>query len=986
MTHGLTLRRATAALTATGLALLGTVLLPTAPASAATVSVDLYAVAGSTTLPGGQTVDVLGYATASGGTVNAPGGPVLEADEGDTVEVTLHNELAVTTALVFQGQPLQPDLTGVAAGGTKTYSFTASHAGTYLYEAGLAPNTQYQTAMGLHGALVVHPAAAGQAYDAAGTAYDTDAVLVLSEIDPALNAAKASFDLRKFNPQYTLVNGKAYPDTTAIAATGGQRVLLRYVNAGVQYHSMGVLGAGQTVVALDGSPLDQARHYTAETIGPGQTADAIVVAPDQAETDRSLVVYDASGLLHNSNTGGLGGMVTEIPVAGSGPAANDTAGPVAGAVAYNGTDLTATVDDSQRGGGTVAEAEYYVDDLTTPAGSMAAADGAFDTATEDVTAPVSLGSGQHVLYVRGRDSGGTWGTFSSVLVTGADSGGPSTLAPVLTPRVTNGSGAVAVSATGDDSASGNSAIQAAELFIDTQGPDGSGTTMVVNQSAPIASLDATIPAGTVAALAEGSHVIWIHAQDAQGNWGAAITANLVVDTTGPDTSGALVEPTPNNGTIPFNSTIAAVRVSVPTMTDPVSGSVNSTITKAELFIDTVGGNGTGVPLIASDGLFNDASEGGYTDIPLATVRALANGPHTLYVHAKDEAGNWGASATATLLVDKTAPTLSAVTVSPSPTQGAATLTLSATVTDAWTGPVAAEWFVGTDPGAGNGTAVSGVSSSGSGPYALTGSLDVSNLSEGSYTLRVRVRDQAGNWSTATNVALTVTGPVFYSTRGNSTPPGAGGTADDADIYGWNGAAHARVFDASAAGLPNGANVDGYDRVDNTHFYLSFDGNVVVPGIGTVQDEDVVYNNAGTWSVWFDGTARGLTANNQDLDALSVVGGDLYFSTVGNTNPPGVTGAADNSDVYLWNGTAFSRVVDATAIGLPAATNVDGLVWQDATHQYLSFEPDTTAVPGLGNVQDEDVVHRGGTTWAVYFNGTGHGLTTANLDVDAFDLP
>ena len=38
------------------------------------------------------------------------------------------------------------------------------------------------------------------------------------------------------------------------------------------------------------------------------------------------------------------------------------------------------------------------------------------------------------------------------------------------------------------------------------------------------------------------------------------------------------------------------------------------------------------------------------------------------------------------------------------------------------------------------------------------------------------------------------------------------------------------------------------------------------------------------------------------------------------------------------------------------------------------------------MQDEDIVHRGGAVWAVYFNGTAHGLTTAALDIDAFDLP
>ena len=53
-------------------------------------------------------------------------------------------------------------------------------------------------------------------------------------------------------------------------------------------------------------------------------------------------------------------------------------------------------------------------------------------------------------------------------------------------------------------------------------------------------------------------------------------------------------------------------------------------------------------------------------------------------------------------------------------------------------------------------------------------------------------------------------------------------------------------------------MDGYDRVDNTHFYVSFEANTTLPGLGTVQDEDVVYYNNGVWSVYFDGTARGLT--------------------------------------------------------------------------------------------------------------------------------
>ncbi|QNN51572.1 S8 family serine peptidase [Nocardioides mesophilus] len=226
--------------------------------------------------------------------------------------------------------------------------------------------------------------------------------------------------------------------------------------------------------------------------------------------------------------------------------------------------------------------------------------------------------------------------------------------------------------------------------------------------------------------------------------------------------------------------------------------------------------------------------------------------------------------------------------------------------------------------------------------------------------------------------------LTFSTLGNANPPGAGGTADDADLYRWDGSSYARTFDASLAKLPGAANVDGLDLVDPTHFFVSFSGDVTVPGLGTVQDEDVLSFSAGTWSVYFDGTARGLTSSGQDLDAISVDGGTLSFSTVGSVKVPGVGGTADDADIYSWDGSTFARVWDASVAKLPSAANVDGFVRVDATHFYASFATDVT-IPGLGTVQDEDVVGSGAGTWSVYFDGTAHGLTSSSLDIDAFDV-
>ena len=977
-------------LTGGALALLAVLLGPAGPASAATCagSCDLWAKAGSTTLPGGQVVTVWGYTAVAGDAVDRPGGPTLEATAGQSLTITLHNDLGERTALLVQGQPMTPDRTGADAGTTKNYTFTPTEPGTYLYEAGLTANGQHQVAMGLYGALVVHPASAsGQAYADASTAFDRDAVLVLSELDPALNNAAdpAGFDLRKYDPRYFLVNGRAYPETAPVTAAAGDKLLLRFVNAGLQYHSVAVLGARQRLIALDGSPLDFARSYVAETFGPGQTADSIVTAPSR-RADSRLLVYDGNLLQHNSNLAGTGGMFTTIDVTGTG-VGGDTQGPATSDVAFTAPDaLSATVDDSATGGADVAAAEYFLDTIGEP-GTGTAMTGPPGSGTVDVTASVSVSSGEHVLYVRGQDSGGNWGPLSSVLVNGGDAGGPTTLAPTLTPRVTNGAGTqgVAVSATGDDTASGGSAIAAAEFFVGAVGADGTGTTMTVNTQAPVASLDGTISAATVNALPEGTHVVSIHSQDAQGNWGDVVTVNLVVDKTGPSTSLPLVDPNPNNGKLAYNSSTPAVRVSA-MLTDPVTNTVNTTVRAGEIFLDSASApDGSGIPMVSGDGLFNDASENAYADIPLATVQTLADGEHTVYVHAKDEAGNWGPKVSKPLLIDKVKPTVTGASAAPNPTAGAMSVTLTATATDAATAISKAEWFRGSDPGAGNATPMT---VGGSGPWSLSATIDVSGWNEGNHTLSVRARDAAGNWSTVVTTVLVVRGPLSFSTLGNTNPPGVAGTADDADIYAWSGSAYSRAFDASAAGVPGGANVDGYSKVSATSFYLSFADNVTiaVPGPDlSVQDEDVVLYDSGTWSVYFDGTAHGLTAANLDLDAISVDGGALYFSTLGNTSPPGVGGTADDADIYSWNGTSYARVWDASANGVAGAANVDGYARVDANHFYLSFAADTT-LPGLGATQDEDVVRNGGGAWSVYFDGTAHGLTANNLDVDAFDLP
>ena len=66
----------------------------------------------------------------------------------------------------------------------------------------------------------------------------------------------------------------------------------------------------------------------------------------------------------------------------------------------------------------------------------------------------------------------------------------------------------------------------------------------------------------------------------------------------------------------------------------------------------------------------------YGLIPISQIIGLADGTHHVYVHGEDAAGNWGTPFAVDLKVDKTAPVLGALTASPNPTNGAATVTLT----------------------------------------------------------------------------------------------------------------------------------------------------------------------------------------------------------------------------------------------------------------------------------------------------------------------
>jgi FtsP/CotA-like multicopper oxidase with cupredoxin domain len=281
----------------------------TAPAGAASVTKYLCATTGTATMPGAVSVPIWGFVSTVGptclgvsGTAQLPG-PVLDVNAGDVVTVNITNDLPAGHIASFE----LPGL-AVADLGSGNFEFTASRPGTFAYQS--PGDAGRQMAMGLYGALIVRPVSApnvpipGQAYGPASTAYNVEATLVLSALDPNFNAAPDTFDMNDYLATYWLINGKAYPDTApGILAPVGAKLLLRYVNAGFDNTSMSLLGLHEHVIARDAYLLNNAFDADAETIPAGATEDAIVTVPATAPPstngfplfNRNLHVTNGSG-------------------------------------------------------------------------------------------------------------------------------------------------------------------------------------------------------------------------------------------------------------------------------------------------------------------------------------------------------------------------------------------------------------------------------------------------------------------------------------------------------------------------------------------------------------------------------------------------------------------------------------------------------------------------------------------------------------------
>jgi FtsP/CotA-like multicopper oxidase with cupredoxin domain len=254
-----------------------------------------------------------------------------------------------------------PDNTSIT---TYTWAGANVKEGTYLYQSGTHPSVQVQ--MGLYGPLIVYPNA-GQIFGAPGTAYaapatpggngprpathyDTEAVILFSEIDPELHDAVTTghygpnpptinpqanwmTSTSKYSPRYFLINGNPFsPNSPVIpAGTFNQTVLLRFLNAGLATKVPTLQDTFNlitplpymTILAEDGYPAPWLKQEYSLLLTAGKTMDAFISTAPSLSTGAlgaNIAIYDRRLNLTNSPLS-PGGQLTYLHV-GAAPTIN----------------------------------------------------------------------------------------------------------------------------------------------------------------------------------------------------------------------------------------------------------------------------------------------------------------------------------------------------------------------------------------------------------------------------------------------------------------------------------------------------------------------------------------------------------------------------------------------------------------------------------------------------------------------------------------
>lgn len=185
--------------------------------------------------------------------------------------------------------------------------------------------------------------------------------------------------------------------------------------------------------------------------------------------------------------------------------------------------------------------------------------------------------------------------------------------------------------------------------------------------------------------------------------------------------------------------------------------------------------------------------------------------------------------------------------------------------------------------------------------------------------------------------------VWLTFTTTTAVPGLGNVENE-DIVAYNTGTGtwSLIFDGSDVGL-SGFIIDGVARLPSGEILYSVDAAGTITGLvggpsgGSVDDSDIIRftpttlgtTTAGTHNFYFDGSDVGLTANDEDVDAISLTStGGLVLSTLGAFGVTGVSG--QDEDLFVFTATSlgsvtagsFAMYFDGSDVGLSTNNSED----------------------------------------------------------------
>lgn len=221
-------------------------------------------------------------------------GEALRVQQGDFVQVELHNELEVPVTIHWHGVILPNRMDGVPGvtqdavepGESFTYEFIAEDAGTYWYHS--HQHSSLQVDKGLYGPLVV---------EGKGEKPEHDEVFILDEW--AVNQDRENWtnmggmmmgsmqgdgeaDTKEMYDTFT-VNGKAGDAIDPLRMEEGETARLRFVNAGYQLHRLVFPEGSMEMLAVDAEPVQNSGERNVLEIAPGERIDVLYTKGEEGE-------------------------------------------------------------------------------------------------------------------------------------------------------------------------------------------------------------------------------------------------------------------------------------------------------------------------------------------------------------------------------------------------------------------------------------------------------------------------------------------------------------------------------------------------------------------------------------------------------------------------------------------------------------------------------------------------------------------------------